>query len=345
MEQEKKKKKARFFEIYILRVLKKLSPESGITSNARQQLNSFICTVAKKLSENATKLTIITEKKTISEKEVESATKLLFSGELLDSILKYSNGVVERFVDDEGKCSSRQKRAGIIFPPSQAEKFLRNFGHTKLLLSANAPVYCASVLEYLAEKILSLSTINTKKSNRVRITIRDLELVIRAVSDLNSIFISLSFSFLGGGVVPHIHDILLIKKQRKKKKKNVFVKKSRRFLPGTVSIRKIRKFQKLSNCLTLAKLPFERLVRDIINTYNKDIKVSKNLFIVLQYYIEQFIVEFLMDANSVAIHSGRVKLTPSDINFICTLRKYDKLDVSQFIIEEENDEKEDNDEA
>jgi len=51
-------------------------------------------------------------------------------------------------------------------------------------------------------------------------------------------------------------------------------------------------------------------------------KISKDVFIVLQYYIEQFIVDFLRDANSAAIHSNRVKLMPMDIAFICNLRKY-----------------------
>ena len=50
-----------------------------------------------------------------------------------------------------------------------------------------------------------------------------------------------------------------------------------RFRPGTVSIREIKKLQKGSNCLILAKFPFEKLIRSILyNISGKNIKISKN---------------------------------------------------------------------
>ena len=39
----RKKKKTRYFESYIYKILKKISNTNGITSNAKQQLNSVIC--------------------------------------------------------------------------------------------------------------------------------------------------------------------------------------------------------------------------------------------------------------------------------------------------------------
>mgnify|MGYP002127914917 CR=1 FL=1 len=120
----------------------------------------------------------------------------------------------------------------------------------------------------------------------------------------------------------------MAKKPRKKRKntiKNLQEEKKHKFRPGTVSLREIRKFQKTSNCLTFAKLPFEKLIRKLVDKYSNEKKISKNVFIILQYYIEQFIVDFLKDANSATIHSGRIKLLPVDINFICQLRKYDDL--------------------
>jgi len=36
-------------------------------------------------------------------------------------------------------------------------------------------------------------------------------------------------------------------------------------------------------------------------------KISKEVFIILQYNIEQYIIDILRDANLTAIHSGRVK--------------------------------------
>ena len=65
-----KKKKTRFFETYIAKVLKQVSETNGITSNAKQQLNSILCIISKIISTSVTNLTEIAKKKTLSEKEV-----------------------------------------------------------------------------------------------------------------------------------------------------------------------------------------------------------------------------------------------------------------------------------
>jgi hypothetical protein len=43
------------------------------------------------------------------------------------------------------------------------------------------------------------------------------------------------------------------------------------------------------------------------------------VFIILQYYIEQFIVKLLYNSNFLAIHAGRVKLSSIDIAFMSYL--------------------------
>ena len=49
-------------------------------------------------------------------------------------------------------------------------------------------------------------------------------------------------------------------------------------------------------------------------------KISKEVFIIIQYFIEQYIVDLLRDSNFAAIHACRVKLMSSDISFITSLR-------------------------
>ena len=331
-----KKKRTRYFETYISKVLKSVSVDHGITANTKQQLNSALCIIAKNLANTSTRLTIISKKRTMSEKEVCNAVKLFLSGSLAETAVKNADESLVKFKIDD-KHSSRQNKAGIIFPPSTCEKFLRNFGFSKIMVTKNAPVYLAAVLEHLTVDILTSATKMAKENNRVRITIRDLELTIRTDKELTKVFEKCKLNFVGGGVVPQIHESLLNKKPRKKRK-NAKETKKHRFRPGTVSLREIRKFQKTSNCLTFAKFPFERYIRSIVNVYNNGMKISKEVFIVLQYYVEQFIVDFLRDANSAAIHSGRVKLMPSDINFIAKLRKYDDLDTTPFKTEKQPEE-------
>lgn len=345
-EKVSKKKRTRYFETYISKVLRQISTESGITSNSKQQLNSSLCVVSRALANMVTQLTFVSNKKTMSEKEVANATRLLLSGTLLENATAHATTSVEQFNSGENKHTSRQEKAGILFPPSIAEKFLRNFGFSKVMVTKAAPVYFAAVLEYLTNNLLTHASKLATDDKRVRITIRDLELAVRCDNDLNALWTRCDLSFVGGGVVPNIHDSLVVKKPRKKRKaqpgdeNKSTTKKGHRFRPGTVSLREIRKFQKTSNCLTFAKFPFERLVRRVVSTHRQDMKISKDVFIVLQYYMEQFIVDFLRDANSAAIHSGRVKLMPTDITFINSLRHYGELNHELYRGEKANEETE-----
>lgn len=314
-----KKKKTHFFETYILKILKQTAPEHGITANAKQQLNSAICHLATEITKTALFLTQKSKKKTLSEKEVSHAIKILFPHELSTNSISEGERSVLKFSNEEKKNTSRQDKAGIIFPPSIAEKFLRNFDYSNYMITKNAPVFLAAVLEYLTQDILQLSAELTNDNNRVRITIRDLELSVRTDPELSSLFTKCSIEFIGGGVVPFIHRSLLSKKPQKKNTGPN--KKNRRFRPGTVAIRDIKKFQKLSNCIIFSKLPFEKYTRQIISRYNEKVKISKQLFIVLQYYIESYIIGILRDANKISNHCKRVKLIPEDIDLVCELRQ------------------------
>jgi histone H3/H4 len=318
-----KRKKSRFFETYISKVLKQVADKNGITSNSKQQLNSALCIVARTISLVVTRLTQIAKKKTMSDKEVANTVRVLFSGDLAENSIREGVKSVEKFSAEASKGSSRQGKAGIIFPPSIAEKFLRNFGYSKVMVTSTAPVFLAAVLEYLVAEILILASKSATNNKRMRITIRDLQLSVGEDQELSTLFDKLNVSFLGGGVVPYIHSCLITKKTRKKKIKTVDaagVKKSHRFRPGTVALREIKKFQKMSNCLTFAKFPFERFVRQVVNKNNTGMKISKDVFIILQYFIEQYVVGILKDANAAAIHAGRVKLMLTDIEFISSIR-------------------------
>ena len=336
-----KKKKTRFFETYISKVLKQIS-ENGITSNSKQQLNSAICIIATELSSTIIHLTTLANKKTISVKEISNAIKLLFTGKLLDETIKEGEKSIETFTEKNSKGTSRQGKAGIVFPPSVAEKFLRNFGNSKVMVTNSAPVYFAAVLEYVVAETLILASESAKTHKRIRITIRDLQLSVEKDVELRSLFKKLNISFLGGGVTPFIHPSLKPKKVRRKKKTQVATttpatKKGHRFRPGTVALREIKKYQKLSNCLTFAKFPFERLVRSVVSQFNDSMKISKDVFIILQYYIEQAVVDFLKKANSAAIHCGRVKLMLCDIQFISMLENFS--DVSDLVANDQTDSK------
>lgn len=320
-----KKKKTRYFETYILKKLKNISKKNGITSNAKQQLNSIICSITQKICMLTLKLTSIANKKTVSVKEVKNAVFVMFNGDLAKNSVMEGISAVDKYNshDETVKGVSRHDKASIIFPPAITDRFIRNGenGYTKIMITADAPVFMASVLEYLTGEILIMACTLSNDNKRVRITIRDLELSVRNDIELNKLFIDHNLKFLGGGVVPFIHESLLVKKPRKNIRKNLDeTKKVHRFRPGTVALRDIRKYQKASNVLTFAKCPFERIVRSFVKEKSPGMKISKDVFSVLQHYIEQYLIDILQEANLAAIHAGRVKLMNTDLVFVLSLR-------------------------
>ena len=317
-----KRKRSRYFELYIPKVLRRVSDGSSITSSSRQQLNSILCIVSTLISDKVETLTKIAKKKTISEKEVEAALKILLPEELAKSAVLSARRAATNYsavVVLQG--TSRQEKAGIVFPPSVAEKFLRRFGDSRLMVTNQAPIQLAAVIEYLASEILENAALLAKDKKRVRITVRDLEMGIRGDRALDRFFVENDLMFLGGGVVPYIHPQLLVKKSHRRAKGSTNGgRRYHRYRPGTVSVREIKRLQKVGDCLILPKAPFEKLVRSVVTEESakgkERFKMSKDVFIVLQYFVEQQIVDLLQHANMMAVHAGRIKLTCSDISLV-----------------------------
>jgi histone H3 len=322
-----KKKKSRFFELYILKLLKNVSETHGVTTNTKQQLNSILCFICKIISDKAYDLTIFAGKKTISEKEILNSLKLVLPENLCKTAIMKGQNYVDVFNsanETETKGMSRKTRASSCFPPSIIEKFLRNFGYNKVLVTSNTPIFLTGAIEYIASEMLENASQQAKDKKHVRITVRDLELGVRNDTEFNSFFNMNNLYFLGGGIVPYIHPSLLNKKPRKRlltKDSNIDEKKKHRFRPGTVSLREIKKLQKNSDNLTFARYPFEKMIRQIIDKHSgTPLKISKDVFVTLQYFIEQQLINILQQANFAAIHANRVKLLPMDINFVLSIK-------------------------
>ena len=101
---------------------------------------------------------------------------------------------------------------------------------------------------------------------------------------------------------------LASKAVRKSKPATGGVKKPRRYRPGTVALREIRRFQK-STELLIRKLLFQRLVREIAQECNKDIRFQTSAIWALQEATEAYLVGLFEDTNLAAIHT--MKASPS----------------------------------
>ena len=96
------------------------------------------------------------------------------------------------------------------------------------------------------------------------------------------------------------------------------VRKPRRFRPGTVALREIRKYQK-STDLLIRKVPFQRLVREICCGLTKtlglgyDLRFQSTALLALQEGAESYLVGMFEQCNDICCHGKRVTLQVKDI--------------------------------
>jgi len=104
--------------------------------------------------------------------------------------------------------------------------------------------------------------------------------------------------------------------------------KKRRYRPGTVALREIRRYQR-STDLLLRKLPFARVVREIALDMITDaggeygdagLRWQSSAILALQEASEAFLVHLFEDANLCAIHAKRVTIMTRDIHLARRIR-------------------------
>ena len=101
--------------------------------------------------------------------------------------------------------------------------------------------------------------------------------------------------------------------------------KRHRYRPGTVALREIRRYQR-STELLIRKMPFQRLVREIAQSFNNGqsigdaFRFQSSAIIALQEAAESYIVGLFEDGNLCAIHAKRVTIMPRDMQLARRLR-------------------------
>ena len=102
----------------------------------------------------------------------------------------------------------------------------------------------------------------------------------------------------------------------KKGKPQAGQRKKRRYRPGTVALKEIRRYQGVlphSYRLLVPRAPVARLCREIAQDYKTDLRFSELSLLALQEAAEAYIVGFFDDAMLCGIHAKRVTLMVKDI--------------------------------
>jgi histone H3 len=97
---------------------------------------------------------------------------------------------------------------------------------------------------------------------------------------------------------------------------------AKRFKPGTVALREIRRYQK-STDLLIRKLAFERVVREIgqdVKGIADELRWQPSAVLALHEAAEAYLVALFEDTQLAAIHAKRVTVMPSDMLFALRLR-------------------------
>ncbi|XP_055623768.1 histone H3-6-like [Toxorhynchites rutilus septentrionalis] len=87
------------------------------------------------------------------------------------------------------------------------------------------------------------------------------------------------------------------------------------------ALREIAHLQRSTNLL-IPKLPFARLIREVLMSYNDHaLRVTPEALMALQESAELYIVQLMEDAYRCTIHRNRVTLMPKDINLALYIRE------------------------
>eukprot|EP01040_Poterioochromonas_malhamensis_P005185 gene5185-5553_t len=113
---------------------------------------------------------------------------------------------------DGKKATSQSSKAGLQFPVGRIARFLRK-GKYASRVGAGAPVFLASILEYLTAEVLELAGNAARDNKKNRINPRHILLAVRNDEELNKLFGGVTIA--QGGVLPNIHSVLIPKSSQK----------------------------------------------------------------------------------------------------------------------------------
>ena len=122
-----------------------------------------------------------------------------------------------------------------------------------------------------------------------------------------------------GGVLPARKELATLAARKTRTPVTGGVKRPRRYRPGTVALREIRKYQQGTDLL-IRKLSFQRLVKEISADYKTDLRFQSSALLALQEASEAFLIKLFQDTQLCALHAKRVTIMAKDMQLARRLR-------------------------
>jgi histone H2A len=136
------------------------------------------------------------------------------------------------------KSQSQSSKAGLQFPVGRIARFLRK-GKYASRVGAGAPVFLASILEYLTAEVLELAGNAARDNKKNRINPRHILLAVRNDEELNKLFGGVTIA--QGGVLPNIHSVLIPKSSNKEEGETSTKKEKKESKGDKKSVKKEKK--------------------------------------------------------------------------------------------------------
>ena len=78
-------------------------------------------------------------------------------------------------------------------------------------------------------------------------------------------------------------------------------------------LKNVNFYKKRYECLNLAKSSFARYVREVIQDFKTDVRITKKALIILQYSLENYIIKLLEKSLKNTLYRNSVTVEPKDI--------------------------------
>jgi len=102
------------------------------------------------------------------------------------------------------------------------------------------------------------------------------------------------------------------------------VKRAYRYRPGTMALRKIRKFQRSTETL-IPKLSFQRLVKEVAQKARADLRFQSTAIAALQEASEDYLVGIMADSVMCMLHGGHKTMMTKDLQLARRIRGPDRV--------------------
>ena len=204
------------YDLYISKVLKQVHPDTGITSDALDQVNLLVHQTAENILNSVRILLKDTKTKTVTSRDIKSGVRLELPGELAKHAVSEGSKAVTKYTSESYSVNgNRTKKARLQFSVSRTEHLIRLYLPQYKLAQA-APVYLAAVLEYITAEVLELAGNVARDNKRARISVDHIFPAINNDEELKKLFKNTT---LGTKAEANIHSVLLPKANPPKKYK------------------------------------------------------------------------------------------------------------------------------